>query len=58
MIILNAAARSCKKLTVRWLKAHGNLAGNNEADKLANEGRKQQTVAKDPPHMPLSLVKV
>ena len=47
--LLNGAARLCKKLTIRWVKAHATSAGNHRADALANEGRALPTVAKDAP---------
>ena len=55
--LLNAAAKSVNKLTIRWVKAHATSAGNHQADRLANEGRHIERVASDQPGVPWSMVR-
>ena len=55
--LLNGAAKKCDKLTIRWVKAHAISAGNNEADRLANEGRQLPQIAYDAPKTPWAIVK-
>ena len=54
--LLNAAAKSVNKLTIRWVKAHASSAGNHQADRLANEGRHIERVENDQPGVPWSMI--
>jgi ribonuclease HI len=60
--LLNAAARKCRRLIIRWVRSHQEgpeFAGNRQADQLANTASKDHTLAivNDAPKPSVSTIK-